>query len=483
MAKKGIVIIFIALVVFSAIYALWDRRDVTTSSDNAYQAYKTGLETMQKLYYHDALPYFERAVSIDTNFASAYAYIGALYFDLDRKEEAKQMLARAVSLFPLITEREQMLITITQANINEDVPAAEKAIDEYAKKYPDDIYALRFIANRYNLDKDFPMAISYYEKIIDKDPSDALAYNMLGYLNYYNGDFDKAIENIKKYSIIASREANPRDSYGEILMYIGRYDEAIKEFEAADKIKPDLDFVLSHLGMVYREIGRYRDAIGYFERAKEFARNEGYAARAEEQIAFTLYLSGDKENALKLITNLHAEHPEWYSVVAYWGIIAAGNNELDTSYKAIDELDKLLEKADSSGQTQNYKDEIIISREIARGRINSTEKNYEKAIEAFSQCVEMGSLPGLLMLRFLLGEAYFDYGKLEQAEKLLLTNLDVNPNHPYTLFSLSQVYKEMGDVELQRQMLLKYLSVMSGADDTAEDVRTARQQLDSLTEL
>ncbi len=483
MAKKGIVIIFIALVIFSAIYALWDRRDVTTSSDNAYQAYEAGLETMQKLYYHEALPYFEQAISIDTNFASAYGYLGALYFDLDRKEEAKQMLAKAVSLFPLITERERMLITITQANVNEDVPAAEKAIDEYINKYPDDIHALRFIANRYNLNKDYANAITYYEKIIDKDPGDALAYNMLGYLNYYNRDFDKAIENIKKYSIIASREANPRDSYGEILMYIGRYDEAIKEFKAADKIKPDLDFVLSHLGMVYRELGRYRDAIGYFERAKEFARNEGYAARAEEQIAFTLFLSGDKANALKSITNLHAEHPEWYSIVTYWGIIAAGNGELDISYAAIDELDKLLEKADSLGQNQNYKDEIIISREILRGRIYSAEKNYEKAIGAFSQCVEMGSLPGLLMYRFLLGKAYFDSGKLEQAEKILLTDLDDNPNNPFALFTLSQVYKEMGNTELQRQILLKYLSVMSGADDTAEDVRTARQQLDSLTEL
>jgi len=483
MAKKGIVIIFIALVVFSAIYALWDRRDVTTSSDNAYQAYMTGLETMQKLYYQDALPHFEQAVNIDTNFAMACAYIGELYFDLDRKDEARRMLTKAVGLFPLITERERLLIVVTQAKINEDIPGAEKAVDEYIAKYPDDIYALKFIADRSARNKDYVASIDAYEKIIDKDPGDALAYNMLGYLNYYNRNFEKAIEYIKKYSIIASREANPRDSYGEILMYLGRYDEAIKEFEAADKIKPDLDFVLSHLGMAYREIGRYRDAIGYFERAKEFARNEGYAARAEEQIAFTLFLSGDKDNALKSITNLHAKHPEWYSVVTYWGIIAAGNGELDISYEAIDELNKLLDKADSTGQDQNYKNEIIISREILHGRINSTENNYDKAIEAFSRCVEIGSLPGLLMSRFLLGDAYFDFGKLKQAEKILLANLEDNPNHPFSLFSLSQIYQAMGNSEQQRQMLLKYLSVMSGADDTAENVRTARQQLESLTEL
>jgi len=483
MAKKVIVIIFIALVIFSAIYALWDKREVTTSSDQAYQAYKIGEATNKKLYYNEAIPHFERAISIDTNFAAAYASLGTLYFETGRQEEAKQMFEKAMSKFALITEREQILITIGQFNINKNRPAAEEAIDEYIEKYPDDFYGLRFLAEKEQRDGNFDGAISAYEKLIDMDPGDALAYNMLGYLNYYNRNFEDAISYIKKYSMIASQEANPHDSYGEILMYIGQYDEAIKEFETADKIKNDLDFVLSHLGSVHRELGRYRDAIGYFERAKEFARSEAYEARAEEQIAYSLYRTGDNDQALKLINDLHSKHSEWYSVVAYWGIINAGSGNIEIAYSAIDELNEMLDKADSSGSSEEYKNTIIIYRESVRGKIGLVEKDYNKAIEAYSQIIELSQLPGLMMFRYLLGEAYYQAGELEKARNILLTNLADNPNHPFSLFTLSQIYKGTGATDKQEQALLTYLSVMSGADDSVEDVRTARQQLDSLTEL
>jgi tetratricopeptide (TPR) repeat protein len=306
---------------------------------------------------------------------------------------------------------------------------------------------------------------------------------MLGYLNYWNRNFDEAISYINKYARIASQEANPHDSYGEILMYMGRYDEAIKEFETADKIKKDLDFVLSHLGAVHRDIGRFRDAIGYFERAKEFARSEIYKARAEERIAYTLYKSGDSDQALKLINDLHTEHPEWYSVVTYRGIIAAGAEQLDISYSSLAEMDAFLDKADSSGTTQNYKNELMINRELLRGKIGLIEKDYAKAIEAYSKCIELGQLPGLIVYRYLLGEAYYQNGELAKAQELFLTNLEDNPNHPFSLFTLAQIYKDRGDTENQRQTLLTYLSVMSGADESAEDVQTARAQLDSLATL
>jgi len=480
MAKKSILIIFIALIIFSAIYALWDKRDVTTTSDQAYQAYKTGEATSKKLYYNDAIPHFERAISIDTNFAMAYAGLGMLYFEHGREEEAKPMIDKAVSKLDLITEREQILIIIIKAAIYKDIKAGEEAMDEYIAKFPDDAFGLRFVAQREQMNGNFDKAILVFEKIVDLDPGDALAYNMLGYLNYYVGNFDDAITYIKKYSIIAGKEANPHDSYGEILMYLGRYDEAIKEFEAADKIKNDLDFVLSHLGSVHREIGRYRDAIGYFERAKEFARNEGFKARVEEQIAYSLYRSGNEEQALKLINDLHSEHSDWYSVVGYRGIIAAGADQLEISYSSIDELDKMLEKTDSSGATQIHKNGIIISRELVRGKIGRVEKDYDRAIDAYSRCIELGGLPGLMAYRYLLGEAYYQAGELEKAQELLLTNLTDNPNHPFSLFRLSQVYKDKGDIENQKQALLTYLSVMSGADESVEDVQTARAQLDSL---
>jgi tetratricopeptide (TPR) repeat protein len=89
MAKKLILVLFLALVIFSVIYALRDKREFTTSSEKAYQAFQAGETLRKKLYYREAIPEFEKAVKIDTNFAIAYSRLAELYNDFDEAEKAK----------------------------------------------------------------------------------------------------------------------------------------------------------------------------------------------------------------------------------------------------------------------------------------------------------------------------------------------------------------------------------------------------------
>jgi len=110
-------------------------------------------------------------------------------------------------------------------------------------------------------------------------------------------------------------------------------------------------------------------------------------------------------------------------------------------------------------------------------------EDYNEAINVYKDIIELVSLPNLIMMKALLGKSYMYAGELNLAEEVLLTNLDDNPNHPYTLFMLSKVYREMGSTEKQKQTLLTYLSVMSGADEDIREVVEARQQLDSLIEM
>jgi len=96
MAKKIILVIFIGLLIFSVIYALSGKKKYTTSSDQAYHTFLAGEELMKKLYYTDAIPEFEKAVKIDTNFAMAYAMLAELYNMHDRKDDAQESIQKAV---------------------------------------------------------------------------------------------------------------------------------------------------------------------------------------------------------------------------------------------------------------------------------------------------------------------------------------------------------------------------------------------------
>lgn len=480
MIKKLILIIFLALVIFSAIYALWDRRDYTTSSEKAYQAFMSGENLRMKLYYRDAIPEYEKAVKLDSNFAMAYCRLAEMYREFDNKDKVQQNIDKAIALFPKITKKEQLLIQITKSNFNKENFEDNEYVNEFIKLYPDDIMSHTYLASKYMGMLQYDKAIAEYEIIIDEEPGSALPYNMLGYLNYWAGHYDEALSYIKKYSMIGGKQANPHDSYGEILMYMGRYDEAIKEFEAANRIKPDLDFVLQHLGQAYRAIGRFRDAIGFFERAKEFSRSPIFAARIDEDIAYAYYFSGKNEMAIKILTDMHKAHPEWYSVSTLLGWISADSGDTIKADECLSDLEKTMGTSADSVRSSMEKISMGVNRDILTAKIAQEKGDNDKAIALYNKAINLSTRPDIIMLKALLADLYIKVGKNDEALPLLLANLNDNPNHTLSLYLSAKAYKSQGDKEKQKQMLLTYLSVMSGADDDVEDVVEARAELDSL---
>jgi len=483
MAKKIILVIFVGLLIFSVIYALSGEKTVTTSSDLAYQAYQRGDALRKKLYYQDAIVEYEKAVQIDTNFAMAYAGLADLYTMHDRKDDAKRCIERAVSLFPLITEKERLIISIYHSGINEDTQSRYKKRQELIQKYPNSLEAHLYRATHFMEGLDYTSAINEFEKVIDKDPGYALGYNMLGYLNYYIGNFDDALLYIKKYSRLAEKEANPHDSYGEILMHLGRYDEAIREFETANKIKPDLFFVLNHLGDVHRNIYRFRDAIGYYERAKDKTINKHQVIIADMQIAFTYFFAKKMTKSLEILQSIGESEFDAEFVHLLYGLVYIRIGKIDLAEASLKELDENIAKSletaeDSNRVTGEQLNRAILAAEIAldKGQYDKVEKLYESALDNVR-------LPALLLINYLYGDACYRMRKFDKAEKLLLSNLENNPYHTWSLFVLSQVYKEQGRIDDQKRTLLTYLSVVSGADEGLEDIITARKQLDSLMEL
>lgn len=489
MYKKVILLIFVGLVIFSIIYALSGKKKVTTSSDRAYQAYLAGEELTRKLYYSDAIPEFEKAVKIDTNFAMAYTMLADLYHMHGRRDDAKKEIERAVSLFPMITEKERLIIGNIKGVINNDTEMMEKNREKLIQKYPKSIEAHLYRATHYQRERDFVNAIKEFEQLLEDEPNYALAYNMLGYLNYYERNFDEAISNLKKYSIMAGKQANPHDSYGEILMYLGHYDEAIKEFEKANKIKSDLYFVLNHLGDVHREIGRYRDAIGYYERARDIATTEHQVIGADVDIAFTFWRANKNNKALNILDEVLDFKPDDVNVLyikgnalLLQGVIRAQTGEFEKAILNLNAIDSLMTRDEIKKEKMRLNSAKII-RAFLSGTIAIEKGDYDKAIDDFQFLIDNSQLPSMLWFRQLLGNAYAHSGNYEKAKETYLTNLEDNPNHPLSLFQLAQVYKDLGDVENQKQMLLRFLSVTSGADEDIDEIIIARKQVDSLIQL
>lgn len=114
--------------------------NVTTSSLEALQAYSLGYREMVVTNnYSAAVPFFQRAINLDPNFAMAYARMATSYFNLGETERAAESLGKAYALRATVSERERFYIeSHYQQFVTGDMEAARKTLELWAATYPRD---------------------------------------------------------------------------------------------------------------------------------------------------------------------------------------------------------------------------------------------------------------------------------------------------------------------------------------------------------
>lgn len=109
----------------------------TTSSLEALQAYSLGIKTGFTEGRKAAIPYFEKAIRIDPQFAMAYAKLGAAY--LDSPDRSVAPIKQAYELREQVSEREQFYIDSHYYNtVTGDQNKAIAALKLWLQIYPQD---------------------------------------------------------------------------------------------------------------------------------------------------------------------------------------------------------------------------------------------------------------------------------------------------------------------------------------------------------
>ena len=85
--------------------------NVTSSSLDALQAMSLGVKIENEKGNAEALPYFQRAVELDPNFAMAYRSLAGVYLNLGEQERGREYIAKAFQLRDHAGEREKLRVT------------------------------------------------------------------------------------------------------------------------------------------------------------------------------------------------------------------------------------------------------------------------------------------------------------------------------------------------------------------------------------
>ncbi len=135
--------------------------EATTSSLEALKAYSLGRKARNEKGAVAALPYDQRAIELDPNFAMGYAVVGIDYHNLGELARASEYITKAFQLREHASEREKLTISAQYCSLVTG-----------------------------ELDK----AAQTYQEAIESYPRDAPAYGNLGVVFSAQGQYEKAVE-------------------------------------------------------------------------------------------------------------------------------------------------------------------------------------------------------------------------------------------------------------------------------------------------
>ena len=225
----------------------------------AVQFFRDGLSFLSKDDCEKALPYFEKAVDSDTNYAEAWAQTGFCREKLGRHSEAIEASKRAVNLRPSA----ESYFNIGLANYylkqyRDAVESYRQAIRLDPYNAADAYYALGLVYRDWGRADD---EIQAYKQAIRLRSDYTSAYERLGARYLKSKKYGEAIEVYKQLSAQKPGDANAPNSMGEAYLELGRLNEAVEAFRQAIRLKPDFGRAYYNLGKSYLAMGNRDGAL------------------------------------------------------------------------------------------------------------------------------------------------------------------------------------------------------------------------------
>jgi len=258
--------------------------DVTTSSLEALKAYSLGYRAMiVRNDYASAIALFQRAISLDSDFAMAFARIGTCYSVLNDNVRAAENITKAYEFRKVVSEWEMLYITSHYEHfVTGNMEAARKAYELSQQTYPRDT-PLGNLGAIYSELGYYDQALATYQQALRMDPETGDTYGNLinGYVQVNRLDEAMAIATQARSRNIDSPEIHLHLYWASFL----QHDPAGMDREAAA--------LMGKAGYEDQILNSEADAATYrgnLSRARQFTRQAIESAlRGDEQEAAGIY--------------------------------------------------------------------------------------------------------------------------------------------------------------------------------------------------
>ena len=157
--------------------------EATTSSLDALRAYSVAGKAERSQGPAAALPFFQRAVELDPNFATAYGALGVIFGDLGQTARAREYIAKAFALRERTSEREKLRINAFYYDwVTGDLGKARQSYEELIQDYPRDAFAYVDLAVDCGEEGDYAASADLLRQALRLRPSTLAYENLASYL-------------------------------------------------------------------------------------------------------------------------------------------------------------------------------------------------------------------------------------------------------------------------------------------------------------
>lgn len=498
--------------------------EILTDSPAALREYGWGMRSDALTEREGVVEHLEAAVAEDPTFALAHWELFRAYYDLGRPDEMMRELAAAVQQIYKLPTFYQYIVRATYHEQSEDVESALKTTEDWAKFYPQSIDAHEMLAAYHEALGDLNAAIEDWKTILDLDPQRHNVLMELGDLYARDGEFDEGIECLERYRKLYPEDYRSYSAIGALYSARGEYEEAESFYQDARRHAPgeveltiriaDLEKKLGDfdqarqelldavpmakgprdLSSLYSALREWHKTMGQIDKAEEYL-DMGVAEEAEyrspvtsalESTFMRVELCAYTENyagALEAIEELEATVGEVplmrffpkYAMVWYYRM-AEDRTHIDEAESILAELQATVDKNPTAG--------LEAMAMFADAAVHWLREEYEQGAEIAERAIGLFTMlpqdQRVFMGAYILGDVLREAGHLPEAEKKILTGLELEPSQPFFHAMLGLTYRDMGRDKDAIAHLERALEIWKDADP---DFKPALEPRKALAEL
>ncbi len=205
----------------------------------------------------DAVDYLRRASAAVPNRSVTQSALGRALAEAGHRDESEHAMRAAVTLNPSLGE----LGKAEAAQLEGKLDVAEKILRSCLSKDPDNIKALRMLANIALEANRFRAARKMLDRALELNPNFVLAWIDLANLFLKQDHYEKALEMIDKAISIDPKSTNSFVTRGNILTKGQHHEDSLDAYRKALEINEHSVGALAGMGHVLKTIGRTEESI------------------------------------------------------------------------------------------------------------------------------------------------------------------------------------------------------------------------------